>query len=150
MHRISTESMRACCVVMALTALALLAGCATRKDALLPHGNATMLDLWSQYSGGEVGGGQAERNLLEAREALRRPLTETAMKSAIGRNASYTRTVENEIHQQFKRLPDPDLVMYVFPHLTGADPVPVPGYSTVFPFYERVRYAMPGERTAAY
>lgn len=147
MHRISTESMRACRILMAL---AMLAGCATRKDAVLPHGNATMLDLWNQYSGGEVGGGQAERNLLEAREALRRPLTETAMKSGIARNTSYTRTVENEINQQFKRLPDPDLVMYVFPHLAGADPVPVPGYSTVFPFYERVHYAMPGERTSSY
>ncbi|MBW6332119.1 TIGR03751 family conjugal transfer lipoprotein, partial [Pseudomonas aeruginosa] len=24
---------------------------------------------------------------------------------------------------------------------------PVPGYTTVFPFYQRVQYAMPGERT---
>ncbi|EPQ5199430.1 TIGR03751 family conjugal transfer lipoprotein, partial [Pseudomonas aeruginosa] len=27
---------------------------------------------------------------------------------------------------------------------------PVPGYTTVFPFYQRVQYAMPGERTEAY
>ncbi|OTJ42765.1 conjugal transfer protein, partial [Pseudomonas aeruginosa] len=44
----------------------------------------------------------------------------------------------------------PDLVMYVFPHLAGSDPAPVPGYTTVFPFYQRVQYAMPGERTEAY
>ncbi|MFG9621648.1 TIGR03751 family conjugal transfer lipoprotein, partial [Pseudomonas aeruginosa] len=25
-------------------------------------------------------------------------------------------------------------------------PVPVPGYTTVFPLYQRVQYAMPGER----
>ncbi|HGN1726419.1 TPA: TIGR03751 family conjugal transfer lipoprotein, partial [Pseudomonas aeruginosa] len=25
-----------------------------------------------------------------------------------------------------------------------------PGYTTVFPFYQRVQYAMPGERTEAY
>ncbi|HFO6519268.1 TPA: TIGR03751 family conjugal transfer lipoprotein, partial [Escherichia coli] len=25
----------------------------------------------------------------------------------------------------------------------------VPGYSTVFPFYSRTQYAMPGERTEA-
>ncbi len=31
--------------------------------------------------------------------------------------ADYTRTASNEIHSQFKRLPNPDLVMYVFPHL---------------------------------
>ncbi|MBR7865686.1 conjugal transfer protein, partial [Pseudomonas aeruginosa] len=27
---------------------------------------------------------------------------------------------------------------------------PVPGYTTVFPFYQRVQYAMPGERTEDY
>jgi conjugative transfer region lipoprotein (TIGR03751 family) len=150
MRRISTESIRACRIVMALLALAALAGCATRKEAVLPHGNATMLDLWNQYTGGEAGGSQADQNLLKAREVLRRPLTEGELKSAIAPNASYTRTAENEANTQFKRLPDPDLVMYVFPHLAGTDPVPVPGYSTVFSFYERVHYAMPGERTKAY
>ncbi|HBO3942786.1 TPA: TIGR03751 family conjugal transfer lipoprotein, partial [Pseudomonas aeruginosa] len=29
-------------------------------------------------------------------------------------------------------------------------PAPVPGYTTVFPFYQRVQYAMPGERTEDY
>ncbi|MEH9056570.1 TIGR03751 family conjugal transfer lipoprotein, partial [Klebsiella pneumoniae] len=38
----------------------------------------------------------------------------------------------------------PDLVLYVFPHLNGN--TPVPGYSTVFPFYTRPQYALPGER----
>ncbi|HGP4256684.1 TPA: TIGR03751 family conjugal transfer lipoprotein, partial [Pseudomonas aeruginosa] len=42
------------------------------------------------------------------------------------------------------------LVMYVYPHLAGTDPVPVPGYTTVFPLYQRVQYAMPGERTEDY
>src|SRR3546814_20982222 len=54
------------------------------------------------------------------------------------------------IYRQFHRLPNPDLVMYVFPHLAGTDPVPVPGYSTVFPLYPRVQYAMPGQRVEAY
>lgn len=40
--------------------------------------------------------------------------------------------------------------MYVFPHLTGTDPVPVPGYTTVFPLYQRIQYAMPGERVEDY
>ena len=32
----------------------------------------------------------------------------------------------------------------------GTDPVPVPGYTTVFPLYQRVQYAMPGERLEDY
>lgn len=59
---------------------------------------------------------------------------------------SYSRTQENEIQQTFPRLPNPDMVMYVFPHLAGGN-TPVPGYSTVFPFYSQVQYALPGERT---
>ena len=45
----------------------------------------------------------------------------------------------------FPRLPNPSLVMYVFPHLAGAERTPVPGYATTFPLYERVEYALPGE-----
>ena len=35
--------------------------------------------------------------------------------------------------------------MYIFPHLAGAERVPVPGYATTFTLYERVEYALPGE-----
>ena len=35
--------------------------------------------------------------------------------------------------------------MYVFPHLAGETRAPVPGYTTAFPMYEQVEYALPGE-----
>lgn len=143
MRRISTSTALAACLV-------LLAGCATTKDKVLPHGDATMLDIWNQQTGGTASAAQATRQLMDAREALRRPLTAEDDAAAPGNSASYTRTAENEIHQLFHRLPNPDMVMYVFPHLAGTHPTPVPGYSTVFPFYERVHYAMPGERTEPY
>src|SRR3546814_11177602 len=63
-----------------------------------------------------------------ARQGLRRPLVEADVQAAPGVQARYTRTAQNEIYRQFHRLPNPDLVMYVFPHLAGTDPVPVPGY----------------------
>ncbi|MGQ0697490.1 MAG: TIGR03751 family conjugal transfer lipoprotein [Panacagrimonas sp.] len=133
-----------------LLVAAALGGCATRKEKLLPHGDSTMLDIWQQETGGSAGAGQAARQLLDARQTLRRPLTEADVQAAPAANATYTRTASNEIERQFHRLPNPDLVMYVFPHLTGTDPVPVPGYSTVFPLYQRVQYAMPGERVEDY
>lgn len=145
MRRISIEGLSPPLLAVALASLALLAGCATRKDAVLPHGDATMRDLWNQYSEGAAGDAQANRALVQAREVLRRPLSGEPV-----RYASYTRTTESETNNEFKRLPDPDLLMYVFPHLAGTDPVPVPGYCTVFSFYEHVHYAMPGERTEPY
>lgn len=108
-----------------------------------------MLDIWQRETGGGTGS-QAGRQLLDARQSLRRPLTEADARATPALNTAYTRSAANEIHRQFHRLPNPDLVMYVFPHLAGTDPVPVPGYSTVFPLYQRVQYAMPGERVEDY
>ena len=59
--------------------------------------------------------------------------------------AGYSRSAHTELETIFPRLPNPTLVMYVFPHLAGAGRVPVPGYATTFTLYERVEYAMPGE-----
>jgi conjugative transfer region lipoprotein (TIGR03751 family) len=134
---------------MALVLLALLGSCTTSKDKLLPHGEHTMLDIWNQETGGGASN-VASRQLLDARQSLRRPLTGADVQATSVTNAAYTRSAANEVYSQFSRLPNPDLVMYVFPHLAGTDPVPVPGYSTIFPLYQRVQYAMPGERVEDY
>ncbi|HEV2678914.1 MAG TPA: TIGR03751 family conjugal transfer lipoprotein, partial [Rhodanobacter sp.] len=106
--------------------------------------------IWDQQTGGSPRDNPASRQLLDARQSLRRPLTADDTQTNPADNARYTRTAQNEIYRQFQRLPNPDLVMYVFPHLAGSDPAPVPGYTTVFPLYQRVQYAMPGERTESY
>lgn len=136
-------------VLLAAVASIALGGCATHSEKLLPRGEHTMLDIWQHETGGSPGN-QAGRQLLDARQSLRRPLTEADARATTALNTAYTRSAANEIHRQFHRLPNPDLVMYVFPHLAGTDPVPVPGYSTVFPLYQRVQYAMPGERVEDY
>jgi len=132
-------------------AFAVLGGCATSKEELLTHSDRTMMDIWQQETGGDGGNGQvARRQLLDARQSLRRPLTDADIQAAPAEQMRYTRTARNEVQRQFQRLPNPDLAMYVYPHLAGTDPVPVPGYTTVFPLYQRVQYAMPGERVEDY
>ncbi len=118
---------------------AVLTGCSTDKDTLLPHGEQTMLDIWNG-----AGSQGTQQQLLDARLQLRHPLTQVDRSSPV--QEPYTRTAENEIRSLFPRLPNPDLVLYVYPHLSGTEQAPVPGYSTVFPFYQRVQYALPGER----
>lgn len=119
--------------------LLVLAGCSTSQETLLPvDENTTMLSLW----GKQTGGGST---LYDQRSQLRRPLTAVS----VPEQQNYTHTAEKEIQAQFKRLPNPDMVMYVFPHLTEGENVPVPGYTTVFPLHTRVNYALPGERTEA-
>jgi len=137
-------------------AIVVLGGCATSKEELLTHSDRTMMDIWQQETGGGGSGtGQvARRHLLAARQSLRRPLTEANVQADVqaapAEQMRYTRTARNEVYRQFHRLPNPDLVIYVYPHLAGSDPVPVPGYTTVFPLYQRVQYAMPGERVEDY
>ncbi|OPA89684.1 conjugal transfer protein [Pseudomonas fluorescens] len=121
-----------------------IGGCTTDKDRLLSRGQLTMLDIWDANAS-SAKHSPTDSQLLQTRSTLYRALNEPPQD-----HPAYTRTAQNEIYSQFKRLPNPDLVMYVFPHLAGSDPVPVPGYSTVFPFYQRVQYAMPGERTEDY
>ena len=58
---------------------------------------------------------------------------------------TYTRTVANELELLFPRLPNPDIYIHVLPHLATEERVPVPGYTTAVPLYERVEYALPGE-----
>lgn len=126
--------------IPAMTLVMLLAGCSS-KEAILPAGDSMMLDLWQHRSGSVRQGAQA-------RENLRRPLTGPEQHGDRPQADSYSRMQENEISQQFPRLPNPDMVMYVYPHLADGN-APVPGYSTVFPFYSRPQYALPGERTEA-
>lgn len=47
--------------------------------------------------------------------------------------------------QRFARLYNPTLHLYIYAHLAGAERVPVPGYYTIFPLYDKIEYARAGE-----
>lgn len=59
--------------------------------------------------------------------------------------APYTRTALTELKQLFPRHDNPDMVIYVYPHLATRTRAPIPGYTTVIPLYERIEYRLPGE-----
>lgn len=125
--------------VAALISLALLAdGCASKsKEDILPQEGPTMKEVYDGHfhrSGISPAGGTAA----DGEQAGRRGAADGPGLDG------YTRESTNEINSQFPRLPNPDLVIYVFPHLSDKG-YPVPGYSTVVPMYESVEYALPGE-----
>ncbi|EAO4574709.1 TIGR03751 family conjugal transfer lipoprotein [Salmonella enterica] len=116
----------------------LLAACSTDQKTLLPvDENTTMLSIWGKQNNDA----QAR---YDARSVLRRPLDDATL---IAQQQQATLSDDNAARALFRRLPNPDLELYIFPHLAGSEGVPVPGYTTVFPFYNRVQYALPGERT---
>lgn len=67
-----------------------------------------------------------------------------SMRDGDGDLAGYTRDAANETGVLFPRLPNPELVLYVFPHINGKGR-PIPGYTTSFLLYEKDEYALPGE-----
>lgn len=116
---------------LALAAL-LLSGCTalSPRKSPLPSDGPTMTEIYRNHMAVEGANSPRERLPLrgadeEAEVAQRRVLSDT-------------------LNNRFERLPNPDLTMHVFPHLSQGR-YPVPGYDTVFPMYETVHYALPGE-----
>ena len=113
-----------------------LGGCASTKESVLPQDGPSMKAIYDAHFEG-IG---ADDPLAVRRELGTRPLGDDDVDLA-----GYSRTARTELETIFPRLPNPTLVMYVFPHLAGSERVPVPGYATTFTLYERVEYALPGE-----
>ena len=113
-----------------------LAGCATTKDTVLPQDGPSMKAIYE--------GHVQEMNARDP-QVIRQELGNRPILAGEAALQGYTRDAFNEIDVLFPRLPNPTLVMYVFPHLAGESRAPVPGYATAFPMYEQVEYALPGE-----
>ena len=113
-----------------------LGGCASTKESVLPQDGPSMKAIYDTHFEG-MG---ADDPYVLRRELGTRPLGDDDIDLA-----GYSRTAHTELKTIFQRLPNPTVVMYVFPHLAGSERVPVPGYATTFTLYERVEYALPGE-----
>jgi conjugative transfer region lipoprotein (TIGR03751 family) len=51
----------------------------------------------------------------------------------------------NAVNQEFHKLANPELRLYIYPHLAGQDQIPVPGYYTILNVYTHDHYALPAE-----
>jgi len=123
--------------ITALLSISLvLAGCAGTKDSVLPRDGKSMKEIYEEHV--------QEMGLDDPRVA-RAELGARGIGTLDRALEGYTRQAHDELDTTFPRLPNPTLMLYVFPHLAGAERVPVPGYVTTFPMYERVEYALPGE-----
>jgi len=121
---------------MTLIAAALgLTACATSKEDVFPQDGPDMATIYDHH---QRSAGMAREPSLQ-RQGLARPIARGAADLH-----DFTQQAANEIEQVFPLLPNPQMVMFVFPHLS-AEGAPVPGYSTAFPMYAVDQYAMPGE-----
>ena len=102
-------------------------GCATKPPANLTSG-PTMGEVVGSGSGQEV---------------YRQNSGATSW-AAVDNMHGYTRDAHNELEGLFARLPNPDLCMFILPHLSN-EGASIPGYTSCFPMYAENHYAMPGE-----
>ncbi|MGI9449110.1 MAG: TIGR03751 family conjugal transfer lipoprotein [Geminicoccaceae bacterium] len=128
---------------IAVIALALSISACTHVDDLIPQGGPTMLEIYNGHLQKTGAVGTADQDVLAA--ARREAEARVSLGNVKVDPLTYTRDVRNEIDNLFPTLENPTLVMHVFPHLATDERLPVPGYSTSFPLFERVEFALPGE-----
>ncbi|TGD72161.1 TIGR03751 family conjugal transfer lipoprotein [Mangrovimicrobium sediminis] len=132
MKRLSSDKRRLPPLLVLISGLTV--GCAGTKETVLPQDGPTMKSIYDQH--------MVDVQRSDQRRAMGgQPLPQSGFEHYRG----FVREAANEIDTVFPRLPNPTLVMYIFPHLSGRERTPVPGYVTTFPFYETVEYALPGE-----
>lgn len=119
-------------VTVAVFALGACSVAGPRKSPL-PDDGPTVEEIYRERT--------SESQRIRAREALPlRPATEVLPGPVL-------EPAMLQLERRFARLPNPDLIMVVFPHLSRGK-YPAPGYVTAFPMYERVEYLLPGEADA--
>lgn len=126
-----------------MTMAVILAGCSVggpRQSPLIgaTAGSPTVADVYH----GRIG--QAPQ---PSRPDPRTLLAEHGGARAIGAGDELTRrywSALEPMNQRFQRVPNPDLLMVVYPHMAKGK-YPVPGYVTTFPMFDEVHYALPGE-----
>ena len=149
-----------------LTAVLALGGCAT-QDTILPETEDTMLDI---YRGAMTAQGQSDLDPPQAVDVCKELALADAATSIEDREDTvrehaaalyrhidaqpagedldylpYTREVATEIDNLFPRLDNPDIVIYIYPHLATRTRAPIPGYTSVIPLFDRIEYQLPGE-----
>ena len=146
-------------------ALLLISACAS-KAPVIPENGEDMLTIYRQALGGGAPSGTAvftdEAQALCAQLPLAADTADCTQQAeailatqrlAVAPNPDndavdyvpYTRAAESEIEQVFPRLTNPDLVIYIYPHLATRTRAPIPGYTSVIPLFDRIEYQLPGE-----
>jgi conjugative transfer region lipoprotein (TIGR03751 family) len=116
-------------ILVCASALALSACASSIKSTNpLPEGGLTVSELYQQ--------------------SIDAPLERWSSKHAKPAYKGYTRTAANEIDTLFKPLDNPQIPIYVFPHvmLIGDEQLIKPGYTTSFFLYKQNQFALASER----
>ncbi|WP_020406866.1 hypothetical protein [Hahella ganghwensis] len=88
--------------------------------------------------------GKVEK-IVADRERTNLPLQRTALQKATDYRLYTSATDAGVLRTKYAKLPNPEFVFYVYPHLTRVGGLPIPMYATQWPLFEKTHYALPGE-----
>lgn len=136
--------------IIAPLMIALITGCSNHH--VLPDTGPEIKEVYERHIGGVKGDpGITTENQEDSTdtevEASDRPSQQDRYPIRYESLSSYTRHPANEIDNLFPVLPNPQIVIYVYPHMTKSNR-PIPGYSTATRLYDKDEYALPGEWVA--
>jgi conjugative transfer region lipoprotein (TIGR03751 family) len=116
-------------VLLIWISLALLA-CAGPKKQIVDKDSKTMQQIYEEKFGsvGNTDDSHVQRAIRDGVADLR----------------GYTRDAAVELNTLFPIIPNPTLIMFIYPHVTDAGRE-VPGYSSRLKMYKNENYALPGE-----
>lgn len=117
-------------MIIVCSSLLAMVGCSSNKAKFDFANDKTMKDIY-------------EEKFLQYKGLRREDVARDIHDDEGDLNADVRNTVQQE-KNLFDYLPNPTMVMYIYPHLTDAG-TPVPGYTTFFKFYEKDNVGLPWE-----
>lgn len=118
----------------------LLSGCVSPGKHTLPRGGTlTMAQIYQEKTGLAISTNAPTRSSMTLTQV--RANVQQTVGHPLAQDPSAT------IRQQFPVLPNPPIMLYVYPHWvnSGGTQVPIPGYITAFFLYRENQFASPAE-----
>lgn len=122
-----------------------LTGCSSMRGNVVPQSGPTMEQV---YDGMDQQNNLADEETASTQDNLNQLRQQVGASQTIQapQNSSLlVHVTSNAVSQEFHKLPNPEIRMYIYPHLAGQDQVPVPGYFTAFNVYDHDYYALANE-----
>ncbi len=109
-----------------------LTGCSNITSGKMPSGDISMEKAYQSAIEGDD----------DPLQSQSQPVPRDKVKDLQKNTARSDNSVVDNIDSQFPQLPNPSILMYVYPHFvnSGREPVPVPGYFTAFHLYDHDYY----------
>lgn len=136
--------MRILITLMLVVASINLSACSSVRGNVVPQTGPTMEQI---YDGMGAQHTSENTSQSDSQDDLKKWREEATMSAPV---QSHTRMTVDQlptqtVSEEFRKLPNPEMKLYIYPHLAGEDQVPVPGYFTVFNVYDHDHYALAQE-----